>query len=478
MRLTLTRLLVLAAIATMGCGAPSTALVPAIEPRSEVLAYFPAATPALMLVDTDPGTAQGRAFAGALRRAAAVGPLRRIARRQGLVWPQVGPLLGNDVALGVPVRGAAPLAAAVAQDANALRALAAVRVDENRATAAGAYRGADLYSGDGHAFAVRGRVLLVSRSTADLRDALDRRTRDDALTEAALDERLPAKPRRGQVPIVRAVLDAGGVLGPVARSVPWLAAWDELGVTVRAQEETATIDLRLTTVADGLLETDVPVSPGKRPPLAATTRAPSVTVRDLAHVLGAAERALALAAPPTSLRLEQARRDLRFRSKVDLGRDVIARLHGPATLVRTPRHLLLRAEPSRPASLRAALARAGPQVPQALRRARVEGWSGRTRGGFLELSRDDGVTVRVTVRIGIVGDVLVAGTASRSALRALARSPLARPAGAEGALAVSASPEALDRITYDNLGVGLPWRLSGWARGSREELRGSLTLGW
>lgn len=474
MRAPLRILLALAAFAAAGCGTPSVALLPSIEPRSEVLAYFPADTPALMLVDTDPGTDQGQALAGALDRAGALGPLRALARRRGLVWPQVRPLLGNDVALGIPARGTAPLAALVAGSGDALRMLAASRVAGDRATVAGSYRGADLYAGEGHAFAVRGRVLLVSRSTADLRDALDRRTRGDAMTEADLDGRLPVRPRKGRAPIVRAVVDAGGALGASARSVPWLAAWEELGVTVRAGEDAAAVDLRLTTAGEDLFETEVPVSPGDRAPLAATARAPSVSVRDLAHVLGTAERALAVAAPLTRLRLEQARRDLRFRSKVDLGRDVVARLHGPATLVRTRRHFLLRADPSHPAPLRDALARAGRFLPSALERARLEGWTARTRGGFIEVTSDRAAKLRA----GMVGDVLVVGSASRAALRALARSPLARPAGAKGALVVSAPPETLGRIASDRLGFALPWRVSGWARGSRDELRGSLTLGW
>lgn len=453
------------------CGAPSAALLPAVEPEGEVVAYYSPDAPALMLADTDPQSEGVRALAAAVVRAGALERLRAAAGRHGLTFAQVRGLLGGELAVGIPSPGAAPLVALAAEDAGALRALADSRVAESLATAAGSYRGASLYSGSGHAFAVRGRVLLVSRATSDLRTALDRRAGDDTFKGGDLDHAVPEV--RGDA-LARALVDVGGGVGARGRTVPWLAALETLGLTLRAGEEGARIDFSLASEGEALLEVDVPVSPGERAPLAVTAGAPSVAVRDLAHVAGVTERAARAAFPLAVLRLDRARRALRTRAKVDLHRDVISRLHGPATFVRARNAVLLRADPSRPAAIRSALRRAAPALPHALRRAGHEGFSVRDRDGLHELRRGG----KVVARLGMVGDVLVAGTGSPRALRALARAPLARPAGAKGALTVAVPRDAAARLTADRLGLPLPWRLDGWARGAREGLRGAVHVAW
>jgi hypothetical protein len=78
----------------------------------------------------------------------------------------------------------------------------------------------------------------------------------------------------------------------------------------------------------------------------------------------------------------------------------------------------------------------------------------------------------------MIGDVLVAGTGTPGDLRSLARAPLARPAGAAGGLTVAVPEEAASDLALDRLGVPLPWRVDGWARGAREELRGAVHVAW
>ena len=445
----------MATMATLvaACGTPGATLLPSIEPRGEVLAYFGPDAPALALVDT------GRlsALEGRLEE------LRPQARAHGLVYAQLKPLLGGELAVGVPRPGAPPLLAMIADDGDALRALAGSRVVGERATTAGQYRGAALYAAAGHAFAVRERVLLVSRSTADLRDALDERASDDTFKAEQL-------PEADGEPLARVYVDAAARVGPRGRVVPWLSAIESLTGVVRADADAATVDFRVGTTADELLEVDVPVSPGKRGPLAVTARAPSFTVRDLAHVVGVAERAGRSAFPLAMLRLDQARRTLRYQGKVDLDEDILGRLHGPATVIRAHDAVLLRADPSRPRALRRALARLGAVLPEALRRARLDGYDARSYGGFVELLRNG----RVAGRVGMVGDVLVAGTATPRQLRRLARAPLARPAGAAGALTVSVPREDVGRFT----GGVFEARVDGWARGARDGVRGALRVAW
>jgi hypothetical protein len=454
-----------------GCGAPSAALLPSVEPRGEVLSYFAPDTPALVVIDTDPDGEGARAIGGALAQAGALGELRRRAKAHGLVFAQVRRLLGHELAIGIPYRGAPPLAVLVARHGDDLRTLAASRVVGHRATVAGRYRGADLYAARDHAFALRGRVLLISRSTYALKRVLDRRADGEAIEEDDLAALIPDVDGK---PLARGILDAGARVHGAARAVPWLGAWESLGAVLHASDDGATLDFRLGTAAADLLEVDVPVSPGERGPLAVTAKAPSVTVRDLAHVLGVAERALRAAAPIAALRLDLARRTLRHGGGVDLDAEVLARLHGPATLIRSSGSFSIRADPSRPLALRRALDRLARALPAALRRAHQPGWKVRSRGGFFELRHGRAVAAR----FGMVGDALVGGTASPASLRALARAPLARPAGAAGALTVAVPPADVARWARTHAGAPVPWRLNGWARGEREALRGAITLGW
>lgn len=471
MRARITLLIAACAALLAGCGAPSAALLPSVEPKGEVLAYFGPDAPVFVLVDTDPDSAGARALVGALARGGALEPVRAAAKRRGLVAGQVRRLLGGELAVGIPRPGAAPLLAMVAEDGDALRSLAESRVVGGRASVAGEYRGASLYAGRDHAFAVRNRVLLVSRRTRDLRDALDLRAGGDAFKGEDLDDAVPDV--RGDA-LARAVVNLDEQVGERGRGVAWLAALETFGAVVRATEEQARVDFAFNTVADDLLEVDVPVSPGKRGPLAVTAKAPSVTVRDLAHVLGVGERAARAAFPLAVLRLDQARRTLRHEGRVDLDEEVLARLHGPATFVRGHDALFLRADPSRPRALRRALRRLARVLPRALERARLDGFRVREFGGFYELLRGG----RVLGRLGMRGDVLVAGTGTPRQLRALARAPLARPAGAAGGLTASVPEAAAADLTRELLGFEVPWRIDGWARGSRESLRGAVHLDW
>jgi hypothetical protein len=471
MRVRTIGLIAACAAALAGCGAPSATLLPSAEPEGEVTSYFGTDAPALALVDTDPDSEGAQALVGALARAGALDPLRGVAKERGLVAAQVRRLLGGELAVGIPRPGAAPLLALLAEDGGELRSLADSRVVGGRATVAGSYRGAALFAARDHAFAVRDRVLLVSRRTADLRDALDRRAGESAFKTQDLESALPEV--RSDA-LARAVVALDGRAGERGRSVPWLAALETLGVVLRADDDRARVDFSFSTVADDLLEVDVPVSPGERAPLAVTAKAPSLSVRDLAHVLGVAERAARAAYPFLVLRLDQARRTLRREGKVDLDEDVLARLHGPATVVRAHDAVFLRADPSRPRALRRALERLAQALPSALARGRVEGMRVRWFGGFYELLRDG----RVVGRVGMRGDVLVAGTGTPRALRALARAPLARPAGARGGLTVSVPEQSAAAYADDLLGVPLPWRVDGWARGAREDLRGALHVAW
>jgi hypothetical protein len=428
----------LAAVTVAACGPPSAALIPTASPRAEALSWFPRDAVAVAILSTDPEQA-------AVARIASDFPaLRDAARELGLSMVQHRPLLGHELVVGLAHPGGSPLAVLVTRDGGTLRALARARVRAHRATPAGRYRSADLYSARGHAFAVRHDVLAVARTTADLRSALDMRAGDEGLDEDDLEVALPDASGPGDV-VARAMVDLRPLLdraGPRARAVPWLGSFERLGVVVRGDGDGLTARMQVDTSAGDLVELDVPLPPGGRAPLVVDVPAPRVSIRDFAHLLGVGEAAAGRAYPLALLSLKDA---------LPAARALAGKLHGPATLVREGDTWLLRAEPSRPLDreldgLAKSLARALDEQPK-------------RRGGFYELHG---------IRFAVHRGVLVAGTAPAARLRALAGAPLARPAGAHGTVAISLPQGS----------TGLPWPITGWLSATPDRLTGEARAGF
>jgi hypothetical protein len=440
-----------AAAMLAGCAtAPTAVFTLTVSPRVEAISYFPATSPVLAVVTTDPSSEglQRMALAGVFDDLVALG------RREALLYPQVRRLLGNEVVVGLPRVGAAPLAVLVSTDEERLRALAQARVVGGRAARAGNYRGADLYAGTGHAFAVRGPVLLVSRTTADLRRALDARHGDDNFEMSQLRRVLPSG--GGKDAVARVYVDlrpAVARAGATLRAVRLIGALQLAGAVVRVDGDELAADVQVDTSGGGLVDLDVPISPGPEAPRTAAVRdAVTVTVRDLGHTLTVAERAAAAAAPLQLIRLGAVRRAL--------GRRLLAELRGPATLALTDDGPMLRVEPSDPDAVRTALDGAAERVSRALPGVVV-----RSHGGLFEARRHD----EILVRVRMVDGILVIGRASPDRLRAFANAPLRRTPHARGGLTFTIPGERL-------AAHGLPdLTLSGWLSAGTETLSGGLT---
>lgn len=389
---------VLVTLLLAGCAVPAATrpVFPTYSPRREALSYFPSAAPVVAVVATDPQEPGLRRLAGS----GALAPLTRAMDRRKVFVPQLAGLLGNDAVIGVPHVGSPPLAVLSTKDADGLDILARARVIAHRATKAGRYRGAELYQEDGWAFAVRGRVLLVSRALRDLTDALDTRVGNDAFDASQLTAVLPKSPPPAT--FARAFVNLRALVaarGPAARAVPLLAGLEGAGVAVGASD----VELRATA--------NVPVErapiparvEGLRP--AVPARRPALAVADLAPLAAAAERSLAAALPVTALKLSALKERLRA-AKVVLTPDL---LHGPALVTSGP---MLRLDAQRPAVVAAALERAarGLKTPSLQLR----------REGPLFVAADRG---RFLARIGVIDGVLVAGRASAAALLALGHRP-------------------------------------------------------
>jgi hypothetical protein len=389
-------LALLAALALAGCTVPSTSTVtiPTYSPVREALAYFPAGSVAVAVVETDPQDPGLRRTANA----AVLAPLRRALEQRGMSFDDVRPILGNPAVVGLPYPGGAPLAVLATHDPGALAQLAGERVAAGAARPAGRYRGADLYDEVGFSFAVRDRVLLMSRTARDLLDALDRRVRPGGFEAIQLNDVMPDP--GPPATFVRAYVDLSLLMaqqGATARAIAPLRALTTAGVSVGADPERLRGVATAEIAGQGLTESDLPaLAPvrGQRPPLPAGARA--LAVSDLAPLAQAAERALRDALPVSALRIDALRTRLRA-ANVELVPELLA---GPAVLAEGP---VLRLQPAHPALLAEALERAAQRLR--LRRAG-------------SLYRFRGVT------LGFVRGAFVAGRVPAGRLTRLADRPL------------------------------------------------------
>ena len=450
-------------LAATGCGGPVEPLGSELAPRAEALAFFPPTSPAVAVVSTK-GAGVATVAGGLLR--AAGRPLR---------VEDLRPVLGREVVLGIPRPGAAPIAVAVAPDAGAPARVAAALVTDGRATPAGRYRGADLFAADGIALASRDGVLVVAPRTADLRGALDQRAEGEGLDEPTWRLGLP---RGGAGPgtVARATFDTRVLLARASsrvRAIPWLSAAGRLGVTVRATPGGAIADIGLDTRGEDLVERDVPISPGRTAPLAIAAGGATLSVRDLAHVLGVGREAFEAAAPIEFLRYLRGRSELARRRGIDVEQGVIGRLHGPATLIRDDDGWAVVARPSRPGPLRAALDRVAGRAVRALARGGIDGTEITSADG-LHVVRRDG---EMAFGFGLVGDVFVAGTFEPDRLAALGRVRAVRAAGARGGLSFTVDGAALGELVPPALAPLLSGaRVEGWLRGEPLRTTGRVTL--
>lgn len=399
-------LLVLAGCATQP---PAGVVFPTLSPRREALSYFPSGAPVVAVVKTDPQAAGVRRLAAS----GALEPLRRAAEAEGVYLTQLIGLLGNDAVIGQPHVDGPPLAVLMTEDDETLDALAKARVIARRATVAGSYRGADLYAERRLAFAVRGRVLLVARTTRQLFEALDTRASDDGFEAARLNAVLPAT--EPPAVFVRAFVDLRPLVdraGAAGRSVPLLRALSSAGLTVGSTATELQATLGADTSAEGLTEGDLPAlgrPQGRRPTL--PDAFPAVAVSDLSALALAAERAARAALPVSVLRVDALRTRL-----AGAGVRLTPRLlEGPAAIVLDPGGPRLRLQPARPEEVRRTLERVA-------RRLRSPGLRVTREGGLYTLRRRG----RLVVRVGLLGGALVAGRAPAAALRAMAAAPLTR----------------------------------------------------
>jgi hypothetical protein len=259
-----------------GCG-QSGGPKHAVDPRTEVLRFFPADARAVALINTDAQIRDLRALARTASPVPGFASLRRTASRivaaSGLsLRRQIAPLLGNELAIGTGASGHA-LASLETEDPAGLDAVLAYASRHGGVEPAGRYRHARLFTAHGAALASRDGVLLAASDTPELRRALDVR---DGPGDGRLDDH-EVKGVLGDLPDQAGVhvwADLGSALDQRlgqratrrADRLAWPAALGQGGVSFELRHDSATLAFLARTDRADVSDDDLPIAPGETAP--------------------------------------------------------------------------------------------------------------------------------------------------------------------------------------------------------------------
>lgn len=415
-------LIVLAVLALAGCGSSTGSSGSA---RDAELSYFPAGSPAVALLATDPnGTAyqDARGFTAKLPIAKiAIAALESSLAGSNInIARDIQPLLGNPVAVGASTAATTTkndfLVAFVAKDASKLAAL----VKRPPARSAGSHDGAQLYQeGGGAVIALDGATAVLSRSPADIKSALDLHAHGGGITSSEYAKAMAGLP---QNTLLQVYGNLSGLLGTgraaMARQVPWVAAIRSYAATVSVTDTGITGSFRVDTSGRALTASQLPLATGPAAPGVVGQAPVAVGLKDLAHMIAFGRVALqATDRNGLAKAMKSAAKD-----GVDLNRDVLSQFTGDGEVDHGPTGVLLRADIRDPAGAQRTLAKL-----KGLRRI---------GGGFYEKKNG-------SATYGVVGSRLVIGNAKPAALAAFAQAPASPIASAPGPLAFRVSVGAL-----------------------------------
>lgn len=468
-----------------GCGGSSGGVV------GEEASYFPKTAPYVALIATDPKGAAIRNAQALLDKfpeaRPLLGSLKSSIQAAGLDYRRdIKPVLGNAYAVGATGLDAAgnttgTLAVAVTPDAGALDRLIAKEVAHGRFHPAGEADGAKLYTrGSSSAYAVKDQTLLFAHSLGAVKAALSRKGQG-TLTGDDLDHALTGLPGDA---LVRVDVNLPALLGrpsaAQARRVPWIAALGPLGVAVSANGSGLKVSYRVDTSSRKLAAADVPLATGDQTPQLRGAGPLVLGIRDLRHVAMFGLRAAQAADPQAGSTIETARAFLRARYGVDLDRDVLDQLPGPASVSTDLRSYTLVADLADASAMTRTLSKLAPFVRMALSGTPLAGAQVRRSGPAQWTIRRGG---RVLASYGVDDGKLLAGNASFATLRRAASGSPPTPSGAKGSVVLALTPSAIADLARR---AGAPpsvlaplERLAGggaWASSTPQATQGELRL--
>ena len=316
----------LCALAVAGCGSSSGG---SASPVNTELSYFPANSPFVMSVVTDPNSSAVTDAHALIDRfpVASFGESALMSKlsQEGIDYQSdIRPLFGNPVMFGLTDVGLSTnsgtsgfLAVWVTKDGGKLSALIKKLGGFH---AAGSHDGATLYKAGGSTtFAVDGATLLVGPSPAEVDAALDRHAHGGGITSSQYAQAFTGLPQNS---LIQAFGNLAGVLSrpsaAKARQVPWVAALRGYATSISANSSGLTFQYRLDTTGRPLTAAQVPLAPATTPPSLAGALPISAGIEDPAHIVAFVEAAEQASSPAGYAKFLKRQATIRAKTGVDL----------------------------------------------------------------------------------------------------------------------------------------------------------------
>ena len=448
------------------------------------LSYFPASSPVVLSVATDPSSAAVKNAEALIAKfpIAGLGESALMSRIQQLgidYQGDVKPLFGNPIMFGATGSQLSSAGASsnflfvwVTKDAGKLKSLVGKL---GGAHSIGSHDGATLYQAGTTTLAIDDATALLGPSTASVESALDRHAHDTGITQTDYSRLVAGLPTDALVQVFGNL--TGALSQPSAakaRRIPWVAALTGYAVTVSANSTGLNFQYRLDTSGAHLTQAELPFAPSSSPSLAGTMPI-TVGIQDPAHIVQFAESAAQAVNPVSYAKFLARQANARKKTGVDLNSEV-GLLTGSLIVASDTHTTMARAEVSDPSTASSDLAKLAGAPKDVFSKATSIKSLG---GGFYEV-RESGTTLT----IGVVGNQLVIGKASTSQLRSFAASPTTPAAGAQGSVAFRV---ALVDLLQLGLKQGTPkvaqsilsslGDITGWMSSTSSATSGSATLG-
>jgi hypothetical protein len=470
-----------------GCGSSSSSS----SPLGTELSYFPAGSPVVITIATDPNGAAIQGVNSLLGQfpfaSLGIGALKQKLQQSGVNYDgDLKPLFGNPVAVAISptsltnpgnltsVSRSSALVVWVTKDGDKLKSL--LPKADSSVKSAGEHNGASLYvDASGDAFAIDGSTLVAGASAGSVNAALDRHKSGGGMTEAEFKSATSTLPQDAVFTIfgdIGTLLNQQGLSG--ARQVPWIAAIHSYAEAISASSTGLRFSYHVDTSGAQLTDAELPFAPGTTAPALASGYPITFGIHDPARIAQFAESAERVANPVSFTRF-QARQDaIKAKSGVNLD-SLISLLTGDLIIASDLHNTMGRVTVSDPTAAANVLDKLSVNVKGNTLRKSAGGWS------F--------VTKKSVLPVVLVGNQLVVGKAPVAALKAFATAPTSPAAGAQGSVAFRISLTQLIAAALGSSGsagstaqaarsvLNQLSDFTGWSSVSPSGLTGDATLG-
>ena len=465
-----------------GCGGSSSG-APAGSPTTQVLSYFPPATPFVMTLSTASTAGSAQSQHALTRRipSIAVAETALFAKlsQLGIDYNKdIRPLFGKPIAVGAAgtaISGTHTpfLVAWVTGSAAKLSALAG---KISGLHGAGTRDGAKLFSANSVAAAISGPTLLLSGTLPDVEAALDRHAHQQGFTAAQYAQETSGISTSAKVQMfgdLRSVLATPSAVK--ARTVPWVAAIKGYAVSVGSTATAVTMRYHIDTSGAPLTAAQLPIASGSSSPPLAGDMPVQTAVRDPAQIVTFIEAAVRETSPAQYTKFLSQSAALQRRSGFDVNA-LLGMLTGALNVESDTHSTIMRAQVSNPAG-------AATMIAKLVHSGALPKWARvADLGGGLYSLHSAGSSATATM--GVIGSYLLLGeTTTPAQLRAFAAAPASAASTGSGSVSFRIALADLLRLTLkDRLPtvtqqyLSLLGDFSGSASATTSGLSGTATL--